>query len=143
MFDGYEKRQPLSFWQITGAVCLGILTAHTVEIIVATAITGASLQWAAYELDKNAKAAQAAAEQRATNDERKRKQALAENKAAQQAAAEAEQQRRLAKAKKETAWAQFYKRDPACDDNPNTATFTRCANEHIKAKTIFEATYKP
>lgn len=143
MFDRYEKREPLGFWKITGAVCLGILIAHTVEIIVATAMAGASLQWAAYEIDKSAKATRAEADQRAANAERKRQQALAETKEAQQAAEAMKEARRLADARKEAAWSEFYKRDPACDDNPSTETFTRCANEHLRAKTEFEAKYRP
>lgn len=142
-FDPYRNRDPIGFWAIVGAVCLGILAAHTIELIAATAMARASLQWAAYELDKSAKAAQAAAVQRTANAERQRPQAIAEDAANKQAAAEAEQQRRSAEAKKDAAWAKFYKRDPACDDNPSTETFTRCANEHLRAKTQFEATYKP
>lgn len=106
-------------------------------------MTRASLQWAAYELDKSARAAQAAEGKRAANEERQRQQATATKAEAQRRAAEAEQQRQMANAKKEAAWANFYKRDPACDDNPNTETFTRCANEHLRAKTQFDATYKP
>lgn len=143
MFDRYEKRQSLGFWQITGAVCLGILIAHTIEVIAATAMARASLQWAAYEIDKGKKAAQAAASQRAADAERQRQQAIAADADAKRANAEAERMRQLAKAKRDAAWAAFYKRDPACDDNPNTETFTRCANEHLRAKTQFEATYKP
>jgi len=143
MFDSYEKRQPASFWTITGAVCLGILAAHTIELVAATAMARASLQWAAYELEKSAKAAKAAEGERAVNQERQRQQALAIDAEAQKAAAEAEQRRQMAKAKKDEAWAKFYKRDPACDDNPSTETFTRCANEHLRAKTQFEATYEP
>ena len=142
-FDPYRNKSPIGFWTIAGAVCLGILAAHTIELIAAAAMARASLQWAAYELDKSAKAAQAAEGQRAANAERQRQQAMAADAAAQQAAAEAQRQRQLADAKKEAAWAKFYKRDPACDDNPNTETFTRCANEHLRAKTQFEATYKP
>jgi len=143
MFDRYEKRQTLGFWQTTGAVCLGILIAHTVEIIAATAMARASLQWADYEIEKSAKAAKAVAGQQAENEARQRQQAIETQAATQRAQAEAERQRQLASAKKEAAWAKFYKRDPACDDNPDTETFTRCANEHLRAKTQFEATYQP
>lgn len=59
-FDPYRKQSPVGFWTIAGAVCLGILAAHTIELIAATAMARASLQWAAYELEKGAKAAQAA-----------------------------------------------------------------------------------
>lgn len=142
-FEPFRKQSPVGFWTIAGAVCLGILAAHTIELIAATAMARASLQWAAYELDKSAKAARAEASQRAAHAEREQQQARAANAAAQQAAAEAEQRRQLAKAKKEAAWAEYYKRDPACDDNPSTETFTRCANEHLRAKTQFEATYRP
>lgn len=143
MFDPYKKQSPIGFWTITGAVCLGILLAHTVELIAAAAMARASLEWAAHEIDKSTKAAQAEADRRAANAERQRQQAMAADAAARQAVAEAEQQRRSAEAKKGAAWAKFYKRDPACDDNPSTETFTRCANEHLRAKTQFEATYKP
>lgn len=142
-FDPYRNRDPIGFWAIVGAVCLGILAAHTIELIAAAAMARASLQWAAYELDKSAKASQAAEEKRAANHERQRQQDVNAKAAAQREAAEAERRRQLAAEKKEAAWAAFYKRDPACDDNPSTETFTRCANEHLRAKTQFEATYKP
>lgn len=146
-FDPFRKQSPVGFWTIAGAVCLGILAAHTIEVITAATMARASLQWAAYELEKSNKAAQADAEQRAANAERQRQQvtaeAMAAEAAAQRAAAGQEQQRQLAAAKKEAAWAKFYKRDPACDNNPSTETFTRCANEHVRAKTQFEGTYRP
>ena len=44
-------------------------------------------------------------------------------------------------ARKERAWARFYKRPPHCDNNPNQGQMIECANQHIRAKRQFEEAY--
>jgi hypothetical protein len=46
-----------------------------------------------------------------------------------------------AAARKERAWAKFYKKPPQCDGNPNNETMTECANHYIRAKRRFEEAY--
>lgn len=46
-----------------------------------------------------------------------------------------------AAARKERAWASFYKKPPQCDGNPTDAVMTECANHYIRAKRQFEAAY--
>lgn len=142
-FNPYRKDDPVGFWTIAGAVCLGVLAAHAVELIVAAATARLTIQWAAIELEKNTRQGEAEARERARQIAARAEQQRQEAIASQAAAAKADQERRLAEAQKEAAWKQFYKRDPACDNNPNTETFTRCANEHVRAKTQFEGTYRP
>lgn len=147
LFDPYRKASPIGFWTIAGAVCAGILIAHTIELIVAATAARVTLQWAAMEFDKNTKQAEAEARERdrqnAARAEQMRQQQIAAQIAVDEATAKAEQDRQRAAAKRESAWQAYYKRDPACDNNPSTETFTRCANEHLRAKTQFEATYRP
>lgn len=147
LFDPYRKASPIGFWTIAGAVCVGVLIAHAVELIVAAAAARVTLQWASMEFEKNTKQAQAEAGERARQNaeraERIRQQQVAAQMAADESSAKAERERQRAAEKREAAWKAYYKRDPACDDNPSTETFTRCANEHLRAKTQFAATYKP
>lgn len=46
-----------------------------------------------------------------------------------------------AAARKERAWAKYYKKPPQCDGNPNSDTMMACANQFIRAKREFEEAY--
>lgn len=46
-----------------------------------------------------------------------------------------------AAARKERAWAKFYKQPAQCDGNPSSETMTECANHYIRAKRRFEESY--
>ncbi len=112
---------------------MGMLMASAIEKMTEAVIIKIGLEYAAYELQK-------ATEQ--SNKEMRQQQAAHE--AAEQQLRENIEAQRRAKEKKAAAWAQFYHRDPRCDNNPiDDATFTKCANDSVKAKTVFEATYEP
>jgi hypothetical protein len=64
------------------------------------------------------------------------------NQAAQQRALEDARRAALEEAaRKERAWARFYKRPASCDNNPNPDHMVECANQHIRAKRQFEEAY--
>lgn len=46
-----------------------------------------------------------------------------------------------AAARKERAWAKYYKKPAKCDGNPNNETMTECANDYIRSKRQFEEAY--
>lgn len=43
--------------------------------------------------------------------------------------------------RKDRAWAMFYVKPPACDDNPTKTTMVECANHFIRARREFEVRY--
>jgi hypothetical protein len=142
-FKPLKRQEPLTMWTIAGGVCIGILVANAIEFSGAYVWARIQLQQAAYEMEKAAKQADLQLrQQRADHEaiEEQRRQNIATQ---QRAESQARQQAIDAKNKKDAAWAKFYKRPTECDNNPNTETFTRCANESIKARTTFEATYTP
>lgn len=64
------------------------------------------------------------------------------NIAAQQRALEDARRAALDEAaRRERAWAKFYKRAPNCDNNPNQEQLVECANQHIRAKRQFDEAY--
>jgi hypothetical protein len=143
-FTPLKRQEPLTMWTIAGGVCIGILAANAIEFAGTYAWARIQLQEAAYEMEKATKQAESQLrQQRADHDaadaERR------ENLAAQQRAEYQARQAAIdAKAKKDAAWQAFYHRDPKCDNNPiDDATFTKCANDAVKARTTFEATYTP
>ena len=131
-----------SAWGIALGVAAGI-------IIGGGILFGAARWYEHYQLRKTLEAIQAqtkaAAEatQRRLAAERARREAVEEKKRQD----EAEQQRAAAEAafaqqreqqRREDAWARFYKRPESCVQPVNSAVFTECANEHIRAKRRFE-----
>jgi hypothetical protein len=46
-----------------------------------------------------------------------------------------------AAARRERAWAKYYKKPTQCEGNPNNETMVECANHHIRAKRQFEEAY--
>lgn len=138
-----RKPEPITFWTIALAVMIGILMADTAKTLALTV-------YARYQLNASIKAMneqiredrrQAAAKENAARiqagaDERAR---LARISAERQAAALA-QQRAI---DKEQAWRSFYTPPKMCESPPDVAVFTRCANEHVKAKTQFDKSYQP
>ena len=129
--------RPITMWTIAGGVALGIITANVVEKITDAAILRIGLEYAAYQIQESTRQAQA-------QNDAAEKQRLENIAARQRAEYQARQAAINAKAKRDAAWAQFYHRDPKCDNNPiDDATFTKCANDSVKAKTTFDATYTP
>jgi type IV secretory pathway VirB10-like protein len=64
-----------------------------------------------------------------------------EQEAAERKAAMAQRAAQQAVERKERAWAMFYVKPPACDDNPTKATMVECANHFIRARREFELLY--
>lgn len=48
-----------------------------------------------------------------------------------------------ANADKEHAWTRYYQRPKECDNPPNDQAFVECSNGRIKARRLFEQTYRP
>lgn len=139
-----SKPPPITYWTIVGAVMLGTLLAHMIELIAGAAIASIQLQYATYQMqqaaDQNQRAIHAARDAALRQQENLQKQIQAQRLAAQQA----EQAKKDAAARREAAWKAFYTRPPACDNNPiDNATFTQRANDHIRARREFDERYTP
>lgn len=138
-----RKPSPITFWTIAGAVMLGILMADAVRTVVMTAWARWELREAISEFNKNtAQAKRDQEEARQIRADADAKAAQARQDAVMQA--ESAQRARAAEAaRKEAAWKAYYQPAPICNDPPDSATFTKCANDHLRAKKQFEATYRP
>lgn len=140
----FERQTPHVTWvTIAIGVFIGTAGIHVLEAGLAKLYLQYQIESAAAELrrlaDESNKDARARYEAQEQAQEQQR-----QNLAAQQRQDALERQAEIdAKTRKENAWAHFYKRPKECDDNPNTETFTRCANDSIRARTQFEGTYKP
>ena len=64
-----------------------------------------------------------------------------EQEEAERKAAMAQRATQQAVERQERAWAMFYVKPPACDDNPTKATMVECANHFIRARREFEVLY--
>ena len=143
-FKPLKRQEPIDIWTIAGGVCIGILIANAIEFGSAYLWTRYQLQQAAYELQKATEQSEAELRQRQAAHEAAEEQRRQNLAAQQRAEYEARQAAIYAKDKKDASWKQFYHRDPECDSNPNDkTTFTKCVNDSVKARTVFEATYKP
>jgi hypothetical protein len=139
----FERQQPLTVWTIAAGVAIGIITADIIE-------WGSAAVYVNYEAAK-ATAAMREAEERQQKEAQQRQRANEERERALRHADAIKERQEYAtrqaeidaKARKDEAWAAYYKRPAKCDDNPDTATFTQCANDAIRARTTFEATYTP
>jgi hypothetical protein len=135
----FERKTPLNVWTIAAGVTLGILAANVIEWSCAAAY----LNYEAAKANVAMRETQAIKQQR-QREEDERQAALRKAEASRQRQEYAKRQAEIdAKERKDDAWAAYYKRPAKCDDNPDTATFTRCANEAIRARTQFEGKYKP
>lgn len=138
-----ESQRPLTFWDIALAVTIGSLAASAIETLVTAAwvriefhsaieqlrhsTEASNQQQQAQQLERDAQERQ----RREAEEEARNQQELAEAKAASE------------KAKKDQAWANYYKPPTVCANPPNDTVAMNCANEHLRAKTQFEATYRP
>lgn len=140
----YEPRpSPITFWTIAFAVMLGILMADVTRTVVIAVYAKIQLNNVIRELNAQTRKEQAQAKER---EFEARVKAEADAKAAQlriDAQRQAEALAHQRAIEKEQAWHNFYTPPKVCIDPPDAATFTKCANDHIKAKTQFEATYRP
>lgn len=138
-----RKPSPITFWTIAGAVMLGILMADVVKTVVIAAYARIEIERALIDLKRQSQREQERANARAMSA---RIRADADEKAAQarmNAQRQAEAMAHQRAIEKEQAWRNFYVQPKVCIDPPDSATFTKCANDHIRAKKQFETTYRP
>lgn len=137
-----QKPSPITFWTIACAVMLGILMADGVRTVVIAAWARWELREAISEFNKNtAQAKREQKEARQIRAEADAKAAQARTNAVMQAET-AQRKRAVEAAQKEAAWKAYYQPAPICSDPPDSAAFTKCANDHLRAKKQFEATYR-
>lgn len=122
---------------------LGTILAHTIELVTSAAVASIQLKYAAHQMQQAAENSkrQMNAEHaaRVAREDASRKQKEAEKLARIQA----QQAIEAAAAQKEAAWKRFYQAPSICSNNPiDNATFTSCANEHIRARKRFEDQYQ-
>lgn len=135
-------------WKIAAGVAIGIVAAALVLFLVERYRT----QMAVEELTRffqgmtrglQESTARSAEETRRREAQRAAaEQQLRLEKAAQQRTVEDAKRAAIEEAaRKERAWARFYKRPPYCDNSPNQEAMVECANHHIRAKRQFEEGY--
>jgi flagellar biosynthesis GTPase FlhF len=145
----FARRKPeYSTTQIVLGVAGGILLAGAIGFFVRLYMVKTAVETIVHEVNKTtvqmqrqtqetAQRIQQQNEQRMENlrrQEEQRRQQLASIQRAQYAAQMAEQSE---KARKEDAWAKFYKKPAHCDTAEGQA-FIECANSHIRAKRKFD-----
>jgi hypothetical protein len=143
-----RPRDDMLMWKIAGGVAIGVLVAAA----VISAVERYRMQLAFDEATRffqsmmsgTQKVSARAAEEMRQQEARRAAEAeqVRQDAAAQQRSTDAARRAALEEAaRKERAWAKFYKRPAMCDDNPNNQTMVECANAHIKAKRQFEEQY--
>lgn len=138
-----QKPEPVTVWTIAIGVMLGVLFADAIKF--SATLIYAKVQLASFMDDMKKQQEQEAQNNRARREIEEAAKAKAQQArltAIQQADA-AQRQAAEAKQRKDAAWAEYFTPAPICSDPPDPATFTKCANDHLKAKTKFEATYQP
>jgi hypothetical protein len=143
-----RPRDDMLMWKVAGGVFIGSLVAAAVIAAVERYRVQVAFEEATRFFQSMTSSAQKSSA-RATAEMREREaRRAAEAEAARERAAEQQRSTEASKraaleeaARKERAWAKFYKRPPMCDDNPNNQTMVECANGHIRAKRQFEEQY--
>lgn len=121
---------------------LGILVAGVIGFVVRAWMAQAAIEQITQQANKiliqQQQAAQAA-----------RDRALAEKAEQERASAYAAEARQRAQTaatdaamRRERAWAKYHKRPALCDDQPSNETMMKCANDHIRAKRLFDLEYE-
>lgn len=135
-------------WKIAAGVAIGIIVAVLAIYVIERLRMQAALDEAAKVFQGITRGVQesnavAAAEARRREAARLAAEQDARlNQAAQQRALEDAKRAALEEAaRKERAWARFYKRPASCDNNPTPEHMVDCANQHIRAKRQFEDAY--
>ena len=143
-----ERDDGTLIWKIAAGVAIGIIVAA----VTLYAVERYRMQVA---IDEGLRAfkqiTQGVSESAARADrERKRQEAEQDARAQDARLRQAEQQRAVevarrealdAAARKERAWAKFYKKPPNCEGDPNSEQMVNCANQFIRAKRQFEDAY--
>lgn len=135
-------RSGLSFWDVALAVCIGVLAANFITWAVVEVRIRRELASVAESAERGLRDARdrVQAEQRLQLERQARAEQLQRDQlAAQQRAEELARQAKEAEVlRREQAWKRFYRPSPGCAE---ASTEVRCINEHLKAKTLFEAQY--
>jgi hypothetical protein len=135
-------------WKIAAGVAIGIIAAALVLFFVERYRTQMAFEEAAKLLqglttgmsESNARSAEEARRREAQRAAAEQQSRL--EKAAQQRAVEDARRAAIEEAaRKERAWAKFYKRPANCDNDLNQEQLVECANHHIRAKRQFEEAY--
>lgn len=92
------------------------------------------------ELSRATARAKAESERRAAQQEAAKDQQEATQRERERAIAETRQMNLQREREKAEAWKRYFTPSQSCMNDPNTM---ECANAHIRAKTEFEATYRP
>lgn len=128
----------LDIFKITMGVFIGSLMAvFTYEAVVEWRVEQ-SAKRAAAELQRQLDRTNSQLERQRLDREQARQQAEQEAERNRSAFALADRLQRERNARKEAAWAQFYKPTPPCQADSGTAA---CANEYMAARKRFEAQY--
>lgn len=125
-------------WQIAAGVCIGILAASVIQWVAVEARVRWELQQASIQLRGATERVQREQlqSQQAANDR-----AVAQREALAAAQRQAEESKRAAAQeieRKASAWQQFYRPSRGCGEAGQSV---ECANEFIRAKRAFEASY--
>lgn len=131
-----QRKEPISMWTIAMGVMLGMLFAHAIEFAAGAIVARYQIVTALESMKNEAERMEREQRQRAQIEQDERRRATLQREDAMRQAADAAQ-------RKEAAWKAYFSPAPICSNPPDTATFTKCANDHLRAKTQFEATYKP
>ena len=128
----------LDIFKITMGVFIGSLMAiFTYEAVVEWRIEQAAKRTAA-ELQRQLDKTNSELERQRLAQEHERQKAEQEAERNRSALALADRLQRERNARKDAAWAQFYKPSPACQADSGT---TVCANEYMASRKRFEAQY--
>ncbi|MFZ4551882.1 MAG: hypothetical protein ACOYNB_08665 [Aquabacterium sp.] len=131
-----QRKEPVSVWTIAMGVMLGMLFAHAIEFAAGAIVARYQIVTALESMQKDAERMEREQRQRAQIEQDAKRNAAMQREDAMRQANEAAQ-------RKEAAWKAYFTPAAVCSNPPDTATFTKCANDHLRAKTQFEATYKP
>ncbi len=135
------EREDNSVWKIAAGVALGILVAGAIGFFVRAWMAKAALEEFKQQTEKVLLQQQQAT--KAARDKRLAEQAERDRAAAYSAGVRQRAQTAAedAAARRERAWAKYYKRPAMCDNQPSNETMVQCANDHIRAKRQFELDY--
>jgi hypothetical protein len=135
-------------WKIAAGVAIGIIAAALVLFLVERYRTQLAFEEVArifQGLTRGVQESSARSAEESRQREAQRaamEQQIRLEKAAQQRAIDDAKRTAIEEAaRRERAWAKFYKRPPNCDNNPNQETMVECANHHIRAKRQFDEAY--
>lgn len=137
-----EQPNDRATWSIAVGVAVGVIAAGVVLFVAQRWYAQYEMRQALAAIQAQTKATAEAIERRQVIERERReaaaerrRQDLADQQRATAAAAFAQQREQQ---RREDAWANFYRRPERCVQPADTAVFTECANEHVRARRRFE-----